>query len=326
MGAPEVSAFLEWLAMRQRISASTQNQALCALLFLYREVLRLDIGAIQQVPRARTPTRLPVVLSRDEVGRLLKALTGTDWIIVALLYGAGLRLQDCLGLRVKDVDFDLNQIVVRRGKGQKDRRTMLPALVKERLQSQLAGVRQQHERDLRQGVGRAVMPFALDRKYPAASTEWKWQFVFPAARICRDPQWGPPSRYHLHESVVQKAVARCRARRGHHEARRSSYHAPFICDSPPRRWLRHPDGAGIARTCGREHDDDLSARAQSGRARRSQSARSTVMLDDRNGNDGEGGRLRARRRRERCCGSPHASRVTTVCLFTRSGQELLASE
>jgi integron integrase len=207
MGAPEVSAFLEWLAMRQRISASTQNQALCALLFLYREVLRLDIGAIQQVPRARTPTRLPVVLSRDEVGRLLKALTGTDWIIVALLYGAGLRLQDCLGLRVKDVDFDLNQIVVRRGKGQKDRRTMLPALVKERLQSQLAGVRQQHERDLRQGVGRAVMPFALDRKYPAASTEWKWQFVFPAARICRDPQWGPPSRYHLHESVVQKAVA-----------------------------------------------------------------------------------------------------------------------
>jgi integron integrase len=207
MGAPEVSSFLEWLAVRQGVSASTQNQALCALLFLYREVLRHNIGAIQQVPRARTPTRLPVVLSRDEVGRLLASLTGVPWLIVALLYGAGLRLQDGVELRVKDVDFDLDQIVVRRGKGQKDRRTMLPALVKERLRAHLAAVKPQHERDLAEGVGRAVLPFALDRKYPAASTEWKWQFVFPAARICRDRRWGPPSRFHLHESVVQKALA-----------------------------------------------------------------------------------------------------------------------
>ncbi len=207
MGASDVSAFLEWLAVRQQLSASTQNQALCALLFLHRDVLGHEIGAIQRVPRARTPVRVPVVLSRDEVGRLLKLLTGVGWIIVALLYGAGLRLQECLELRVKDVDFDLNQIVIRRGKGQKDRRTMLPALVTERLRSHLDGVKQQHERDLAEGVGRAVLPFALDRKYPAASTEWKWQFVFPAARICRDPQWGPPSRFHLHESVVQKAVA-----------------------------------------------------------------------------------------------------------------------
>jgi integron integrase len=207
MGAPEVSAFLEWLAVRQRVSASTQNQALCALLFLHREVLRHDIGAIQQVPRARTPVRLPVVLSREEVGRLLNALTGVPWIIVALLYGAGLRLQDGIELRVKDVDFDLNQIVIRRGKGQKDRRTMLPAAVRERLRAHLADVKQQHERDLVAGVGRAVLPFALDRKYPAASTEWKWQFVFPAARICRNRRWGPPSRFHLHESVVQKAMA-----------------------------------------------------------------------------------------------------------------------
>lgn len=207
LGAPEVSAFLEWLAVRQRVSASTQNQALCALLFLYREVLRHDIGTIQQVPRARTPPRLPVVLSRDEVGRILKPLTGVSWIIVALLYGAGLRLQDGLELCVKDVDFDLNQIVIRRGKGQKDRRTMLPALVKERLRAHLADVKQQHERDLAVGMGRVVLPFALDRKYPAASTEWKWQFVFPAARICRDQRWGPPSRFHLHESVVQKATA-----------------------------------------------------------------------------------------------------------------------
>jgi integron integrase len=207
MGAPEVSAFLEWLAVRQRVSASTQNQALCALLFLYKEVLKHDIGAIAQVPRARMPTRLPVVLSRDEVGRLLKQLTGVPWMIVALLYGAGLRLRDGVEVRVKDVDFDLNQLVLRRGKGQKDRRTMLPAVVKEPLRAHLAEVKQQHERDLAAGVGRVVLPFALDRKYPGASTEWKWQFVFPAARICRNRRWGPPSRFHLHESVVQKAMA-----------------------------------------------------------------------------------------------------------------------
>ncbi len=207
MGAREVSGFLEWLAVRQRFSASTQNQALCALLFLYREVLKLEIGAIQQVPRARTPSRLPVVLSRDEVSRILKQVSGPVWIVVALLYGAGLRLRDALELRVKDVDFDLNQLLICRGKGQKDRRTMLPAVVKEPLRSLLTDVKRQHDRDLQQGFGRVVMPFALDRKFPAASAEWPWQFVFPAARICRDPRFGPPSRYHLHESVVQKAVA-----------------------------------------------------------------------------------------------------------------------
>ena len=126
----------------------------------------------------------------------------------ALLYGAGLRLQECLELRVKDVDFDLNQLLVRRGKGQKDRRTMLPGVVKDALRAHLVEVKTQHERDLIDGVGRVVLPFALDRKYPNASTEWGWQFVFPAARICRDPAWGPPSRFHLHESAVQKAVAR----------------------------------------------------------------------------------------------------------------------
>ena len=125
-----------------------------------------------------------------------------------LLYGAGIRLQECLELRVKDVDFDLNQMLVRRGKGQKDRRTLLPAAVKGAMTAHLAEVRIQHERDLVEGVGRVVLPFALDRKYPNASTDWGWQFVFPAARICRDPAWGPPSRFHLHESAVQKAVAR----------------------------------------------------------------------------------------------------------------------
>ena len=189
------------------MSASTQNQALSAVLFLYRHVLRIEVGQIEHVPRARTPIRVPVVLSRAEVRRVMEHLTGTMWMIVVLLYGAGLRIQDCLELRVKDIDFDRNQIVVRRGKGQKDRVTMLPLAVREQLQAHLRKVKGQHEHDLARGVGRAVLPFALDRKYPKASTDWTWQFVFPASRICRDPRWGPPSRYHLHETVVQRAVA-----------------------------------------------------------------------------------------------------------------------
>ena len=208
MGASEIAAFLTWLAVRQHVSASTQNQALSALLFLYGPVLGIALGPIEQMPRARMPIRVPVVLSRDEVKRVMDHLTGTMWIIVVLLYGAGLRIQDCLELRVKDLDFDRHQIVLRRGKGQKDRLTMLPMTVRERLQAHLSEVKQQHECDLAKGVGRAVLPFALERKYPKACTDWAWQFVFPASRICRDPRWGPPSRYHLHESVVQKAVTK----------------------------------------------------------------------------------------------------------------------
>ena len=206
-GAPEISQFLTWLAVERHVSASTQNQALSTLLFLYKDVLGTALGRLDHVPRARMPIRVPVVLSRDEVGRILKELTGKVWIIGVMLYGAGLRIQDCLELRVKDINFDRHQIVVRRGKGQKDVRTMLPGVVRERLQAHLGDVKRQHERDLAQGVGRAVLPFALDRKYPHASTDWAWQFVFPAARICRDPRWGPPSRFHLHESVVQKEIA-----------------------------------------------------------------------------------------------------------------------
>ena len=214
MGVPEITAFLSWLATAQRVSSSTQNQALSALLFLYRHVLRIEVGAIEQVPRARLPHRVPVVLSREEVGKIFKNIQGTMWMVVALLYGAGLRLQECLELRVKDLDFDGHEIVVRRGKGQKDRRTMLPVAIEERLQEHLREVRRQHERDLTAGVGRVVLPFALDRKYPNAATDWAWQFVFPAARICRDSQWGAPSRFHLHESAVQREVAKAVRRAG----------------------------------------------------------------------------------------------------------------
>lgn len=214
MGTTEIVAFLSWLAVDRRVSASTQNQALSAVLFLYKAVLRLDIEPIEHVPRARMPDKLPVVLSREEIGRLITHVDGMMWLIVALLYGTGLRLEECVGLRVKDLDFDRHQIVVRRGKGQKDRVTMLPAAVKERLVAHLLTVKSQHERDLTRGEGRVVLPFALDRKYPGAPTEWGWQFVFPASRICRDAKWGLPSRFHLHESAVQRAVTNAVRRAG----------------------------------------------------------------------------------------------------------------
>jgi integron integrase len=207
LGAAEVSAFVSWLAEERRVSASTQNQALSALVFLYRHVLAVELEGLPAIVRARTPERLPVVLSRDEVMNLLGHLSGPVHLVVTLLYGAGLRLEECLELRIKDIDFDRQQIVVRRGKGQKDRVTVLPATAKEALRVHLDGVRRMHSVDCANGHGRVVLPFAIARKSPSAATDWLWQFVFPAARICRDPRFGPPSRYHLHESAVQKAVA-----------------------------------------------------------------------------------------------------------------------
>ena len=171
------------------------KSALSALLFLHKHVLAIQITAIPPVVRARTPERLPVVLSREEIGAILKQLTGTQRLIVMMLYGSGVRLEECLALRVKDLDVDRHQIIVRQGKGQKDRVTMLPAAAREGLTGHLADVRRLHERDLARGFGRVVLPFALDRKFPNAATDWRWQFVFPAGRICRAPRFGPPSRY-----------------------------------------------------------------------------------------------------------------------------------
>jgi integron integrase len=207
LGAAGISVFLTWLATKRHVSASTQNQALAALLFLYERVLEVPVGRVEHVARARQPLRLPVVLSREEVAALLSRLDGVMWIIGVLLYGSGLRLNECLALRVKDVDFDRCQIAVRRGKGQKDRTTMLPGAAVHALRRHLAEVQRRHAADLAEGLGRAVLPDALERKYPTAATAWGWQFVFPASRICRDPRWGPPSRFHLHESTVQKAIA-----------------------------------------------------------------------------------------------------------------------
>ena len=206
MGAPEVGAFLTYLAVKGRVSASTQNQALNALLFLYREVLERDLEELGGIVRARRSALVPVVLTRAEVAVVLGHLEGVPWLVAALLYGGGLRLNECLELRVKDVDVGSGQLTIRAGKGRKDRVTTLPRLVVPRLEAHLSRVKAQHEADVARGEGRVVMPDAVARKYPRAEASWPWQFVFPASRVCRDPRYGPPSRYHLHESVIQRAV------------------------------------------------------------------------------------------------------------------------
>ena len=206
MGEGEIGRFLSSLATDSHVSASTQNQALNALLFLYREILKKDIGYVDGVVRAKRPHRLPVVLTRQEVRTILGFLDGSDWLMAMLLYGAGLRLMECLRLRVKDIDFTTNQIVVRAGKGDKDRHTMLPAAVKEPLAKHLDLIKRQHQRDLERGLGRVALPNALERKYPNAGKEWGWQWVFPATSHYTDKVTGERRRHHLHESVLQKAV------------------------------------------------------------------------------------------------------------------------
>jgi integron integrase len=188
------------------VSATTQNQALSALLYLYRAVLHLDMGWLEGVVRAKKPVRLPVVLTRQEVAAILGRLRGTDWLMAALLYGAGLRLMECARLRIKDVDFARNEITVRDGKGGKDRVTLLPASVRQPLRAHLERVHQQHQEDLRHGQGTVALPGALARKYPNAARDWGWQWVFPATRFYRDTATGHLRRHHLHESVLQRAV------------------------------------------------------------------------------------------------------------------------
>lgn len=214
MGEAEIGRFLSSLATESHVSASTQNQALNALLFLYQEILHLKIGFIDGVIRAQRPKRLPVVLTKDEVRKILGGLNGTPWIMTMLLYGAGLRLMECCRLRVKDIDFSQNQIVVRAGKGNKDRHTMLPAAVKGVLYKHLQDVKRLHEEDLQKGLGRVVLPNALDRKYPNAEREWGWQWVFPATSHYTDRVTREKRRHHLHESVLQKAVKDARLKAG----------------------------------------------------------------------------------------------------------------
>ncbi len=206
MGAPELTRFLTSLAVDAKVAASTQNQALSALLFLYREVLQQQVPWLDDVVYAKRPRHLPVVLTRDEVRTVLGHMDGVTGLMAVLLYGAGLRLLECAHLRAQDVDFARNEIVVRSGKGHKDRVTMLPAVVKPRLLKHLEVVRALHQHDLRNGAGWVELPNALARKYPNAGREWSWQWVFPATRIYVDRVTGQRRRHHLHESVLQRAV------------------------------------------------------------------------------------------------------------------------
>jgi integron integrase len=214
MGSREVERFLTGLAVHGHVSASTQNQALSALLFLYREVLQQELPWMDGIHRAKRPKRLPVVLSREEVAALLGEMEGVTWLMASLLYGAGLRLMECVRLRVQDVDFVRREITVRQGKGGKDRRTMLPASSAEALQEQMAEARRVHKRDLEAGFGAVWLPDALARKYPGAAREWAWQYVFPASARSTDPRSGVTGRHHLDETVLQRAVKQAVRRAG----------------------------------------------------------------------------------------------------------------
>jgi integron integrase len=206
LGAGEVTAFLNYLARERGVAAATQNQALSALLFLYKEVLVQPLPWLDELERARRPARMPTVLTRVEVQRLLGAMRGTKWLMASLLYGAGLRLRECLKLRVKDVDFGYRQIMVRDGKGAKDRVTLLPESIVEPLEKHLARVKRLHEGDLARGCGDVELPDALARKYPRAQCEWGWKFVFPSCKLSTDPKTGVIRRHHVYENYLIRGV------------------------------------------------------------------------------------------------------------------------
>ena len=214
MGAPEVEAFLTSLAVEGNVAASTQNQARSALLFLYKEVLGSELPWLDNVEQAKKPRRLPVVLTEDEVRALLAGVDGAVWLAAGLLYGAGLRLMECMRLRVQDVDFKRREILVRDGKGFKDRVTMLPGKISAPLQQHLKAVKALHDADLAEGFGEVYLPYALERKYPNAARSWGWQYVFPAAKRSLDPRSGKTRRHHLDEKNVQRAVKQAVLRAG----------------------------------------------------------------------------------------------------------------
>ncbi|GAB6141650.1 integron integrase [Methylosoma difficile] len=206
MGAAEVEQFLSHLAVVGQVSASTQNQARSALLFLYKEVLGIELPWLENVELAKTGKRLPVVLTREEVQAILSRLTGTHWLVGSLLYGTGMRILECLRLRVQDVDMARREILIRDAKGHKDRVTMLPSSLVKPLQAHLEKVKALHDSDLAQGFGAVYLPFALERKYPNGAKEWLWQYVFPSAKLSADPRSNAVRRHHLQEQGIQRAV------------------------------------------------------------------------------------------------------------------------
>lgn len=206
MGEKEISEYLTFLAVKRQVAASTQNQALSAILFLYRHVLKHELNWLDDIVKAKKPKRLPLVFTKDEVKKVLIQLEGAKWIMACLLYGSGLRLMECIRLRTKDIDFEYKQITVRDGKGQNDRITLLPKTLIEPLARLFERVKALHSKDLEEGHGEVYLPFALARKYPNAAREFSWQYVFPASKLSSDPRSGKTRRHHVDESVLQNAV------------------------------------------------------------------------------------------------------------------------
>ncbi|PAU92943.1 integrase [Aliifodinibius salipaludis] len=206
MEKEEIVEFLNWLANERDVAASTQNQALCAIVFLYKQVLDKPLGAFDNLQRASKPKRLPVVLSSKEARRILANMEGDARLMTELLYGSGLRQSECLRLRVKDIDFEFNQIWVRNGKGKKDRTTVLPEISKEKLKNQIERVKLLHQKDLDKGFGKVVLPKALSKKYPNMPKEFGWQYLFPSSRRSKDPRSGVTQRYHKSSSYLHKAI------------------------------------------------------------------------------------------------------------------------
>jgi integron integrase len=206
MGAEEIRAFLTHLATERNVAAATQNQALNAILFLYREVLKIELGNIGDYLRAKRPKRLPTVLTKTEVQSIIKYLSGVERLVIQLLYGSGLRLAEALSLRVKDVDFAQNQLIIRDTKGKEDRVTPLPQQIQPALKEHLQFVQRLHQQDLERGFGSVYLPYALAQKYPTAEREWIWQHIFPSYALSQDPRSGVTRRHHLHESTIQKAL------------------------------------------------------------------------------------------------------------------------
>jgi integron integrase len=277
MGTDEIRAFLSFLAVQQRVAASTQNAAFSAVLFLYRDVLKKELPRLEGVERARRPTRLPVVFTRVEVQSILPHLSGTPHLVVSLLYGAGLRLMEALRLRVKDVDFGAQQITVRDGKGEKDRLTMLPQSLDDDLRRHLSVIKLLHEADRARGFGEVWLPYALSRKYPNAAREWGWQYVFPSANISTGDD-GKLRRHHASDTPIQKSVSRALraasiSKQGGCHTFRHSFATHLLEDGYDIRTVQELLGHE-----GRSHDDGLHARPQSRRSRRPQSTRSQLDM------------------------------------------------
>ena len=222
MGEAEITKFLSWLATTRKVSASTQNQALSAILFLYKHVLNIELEWLDDVVRAKRPAHVPVVLTRSEVQALLSAIEGTNGLVANLLYGTGMRLMEGLRLRIQDIDFDYRQIIIRSGKGNKDRHTVLPDKLIEPLQNQIARALQVHEQDVAEGYGEVYLPYALARKYPNAPREPGWQYVFPSNRRSVDPRDGVTRRHHMNEKTLQRAIKQAAWRSG--QTKRVSTH------------------------------------------------------------------------------------------------------